>query len=249
MSRTRWTTKTVADEMIKESCKLLDEYKNGSTRIRYEYQGNEYSVRWYDWSRSVRPSRPHLSGGNRDTKFHEKWDEHKVNELFSRDNCALISEYKSTKQRLCYRHDGSLYWVTLDDWIHHQARPHINDNANERRFREFLERRSIRFVTQKSFDDLKSDKNYALRFDFYLQELNLLVEIDDRSHVSMTDQIMRSKIKDQYCIDHGLRLLRIDTTTNTDDDYLEALEQKTNTDIYVMRYGRLYQNYHGTKDI
>ena len=58
MNRTRWNTKTVADEMAKEGCKLLDQYVNGSTRIRYEYQGNEYSVRWYDWNKSVRPSRP-----------------------------------------------------------------------------------------------------------------------------------------------------------------------------------------------
>ena len=239
----------IAEEIMKEDCKLLDEYTVGSARIRYEYQGNVYSVRWYDWNHSVRPSRPHLTGGNRNTKPHEKWNEQKVNELFQKEGCELVSEYKSTKQRLCYRYNGSLYWSTLDDWIYHQSRPHMNSNSNENRFREFLERNGIAFIVQKTFDDLKSDKNYSLRFDFYLPEIGLLVEIDDRSHVSSDDQIKNGKLKDQYCIDNKLKLLRIDSLTGSDDDYRKALDQIVNDDIYVMRYGRLYQNYHGSKDI
>lgn len=249
MSKTRWTTQLVANEMLKEDCKLLDSYVNGSTRIRYEYHGNEYSVRWHDWNHSIRPSRPHLSGGNRNTRSHNKWNNQKVNELLSKDGCELVSEYHSTKQRLCYRYNGSLYWSTLDDWIHHQSRPHLNVNANENRFRSFLERNGIEFITQKSFDDLKSDSNYVLRFDFYLPSIDLLVEIDDRSHVSINDQIKNGKAKDQYCIEHKLKLLRIDASTDSDDDYLNALDQITNNDVYVMRYGKLYQNYHGSKDI
>ena len=249
MSRTRWNTELVAEEMLKEDCILLDEYKRGDIRIRYEYDGNEYTVRWGDWMNKKRPSRPHLKGGNRNTKPHMKWNYEKVNELLMKDDCELVSEYKSTKQRLCYRYNGSLYWTTLDDWIHHQSRPHINYNENEHRFKQFLERYSIEFETQKTFDDLKTDKNYVMRFDFYIPECDLLVEIDDRSHVSMNDQIRRSKLKDQYCIDNKLKLLRIDTTTDNDDDYLEALSQVMNNDVYVMKYGRLYQNYHGSKNI
>ena len=45
MSRTRWNTELVAEEMLKEDCILLDEYKRGDIRIRYEYDGNEYTVR------------------------------------------------------------------------------------------------------------------------------------------------------------------------------------------------------------
>ena len=249
MSRIRWNTELVAAAMLNENCILLDDYKRGDIRIRYEYDGNEYTVRWGDWMNKKRPSRPHLSGGNRNTKFHEKWNNDKVNELLNKDDCELVSEYKNTKQRLCYRYNGSLYWTTLDDWIYHQSRPHLNYNENEHRFKEFLEKYNIEFITQKSFDDLKSDKNYALRFDFYIPELDLLVEIDDRSHISLDAQIKNSKLKDQYCINNKLKLLRIDTTTNNDDEYLDALDQITNNDIYVLRYGRLYKNYHGSKDI
>ena len=37
MTRTRWNTELVSEEMIKEDCILLDEYKRGDIRIRYEY--------------------------------------------------------------------------------------------------------------------------------------------------------------------------------------------------------------------
>ena len=139
--------------------------------------------------------------------------------------------------------------TTLDDWIHHQSRPHLNINDNEQRFREFLERNKLEFTTQKSFDDLKSDNGYNLRFDFYLPELELLVEIDDRSHVSMDEQIKNGKKKDQYCLDHKLKLLRIDSRISDDEEYFTALYQITDNDIYVLKYGRLYSNYKGSKDI
>ena len=45
MTLTRWNTELVSEEMMKEDCILLDEYKRGDVRIRYEYQGNEYTIR------------------------------------------------------------------------------------------------------------------------------------------------------------------------------------------------------------
>lgn len=53
MSRIRWNTKLVSEEMAKENCILIDEYERGDLRIRYIYEGNEYSVRWQDWLKKV----------------------------------------------------------------------------------------------------------------------------------------------------------------------------------------------------
>ena len=81
MSRILYTTEFVREEMAKENCILLDEYVKGQLRIRYEYNGVVYTVRWYDWYRKDRPSRPHLTGGNRTTKLHQRWNNEKVNEI------------------------------------------------------------------------------------------------------------------------------------------------------------------------
>ncbi|KAK8843693.1 hypothetical protein M9Y10_024756 [Tritrichomonas musculus] len=244
MSRIRWNTKLVADEMLKENCILISEYKRGSIRIKYMFEGNEYSVRWDDWKNKTRPSRPHLTGGNRKTKPHKKWTNETVNELLKQDGCELADEYKSTKQRIRYKYNNSYYWTTIDDWIHHRSRPHLFVNELEQRFREYLEEKNIEFITQKSFEDLKSEKNYRLRFDFYLPQLNLLVEIDDRGHTSDDEQVDNGKLKDLYCIKHQLKLLRIDETTPI-NEYENALTEMKESDLYVLRYGRLYKNYNG----
>ncbi|KAK8835542.1 hypothetical protein M9Y10_042428 [Tritrichomonas musculus] len=64
-TRIIWNTDKVREEMVKENCALLDEYKRGDIRIRYEYEGKEFSVRWSDWMKKDTPSRPHLKGSNR----------------------------------------------------------------------------------------------------------------------------------------------------------------------------------------
>ena len=76
-----------------------------------------------------------------------------------------------------------------------------------------------------------------------------MVEIDDRSHLSQNTSIERDKIKDKYCIDNQLKLLRIDTSIEDENEFMEALNKIRDDDIYVLRCGRLYQNYHGSKDI
>ena len=245
-TRTKWNTQLVAEEMKKANCELIGEYVKQNMRIKYLYEGKEYSVRWGDWIRKVRPSRPHLSGGNRNTKPHEKWNNEKVNELLMKDNCELADEYRCTKQRFKYKYQDSFYWVTLDDWIYHNARPHLYINENEQRFREYLEESEISFVTQKGFDDLKSSNNYKLRFDFYIPEFNLLVELDDLSHLEQEDQRTNGKLKNEYCEKHKIKLLRIDKYVDKkdfDDALCEAIDAPN--DIYIFKYGRMYKQYKG----
>ena len=244
MSRTRWNTQLVAAELKKENCILKSEYLNSKERITYTYEGNEYSVRLHDWLKKERPSRPHLTGGNRTTKPHNKWNNEKVNELLLKDGCELADEYRNTKQRFRYKFNDSFYWTTLDDWIHHQSRPHLYIIPYEKRFREFLEENHYKFQTQFSFDDLKSERNYKLRFDFYLIDFDLLIEIDDRSHFEYEDQIANGKLKNEYCIEHKLKLLRIDESVGK-DEFQKAIETINENDIYIFKYGRLYRNYNG----
>ena len=246
MTRIRWNTKLVADEMKKANCELIDEYIRGDLRIKYLFEGNEYSVRWQDWIRKVRPSRPHLSGGNRNTKPHKKWTNEKVNELLKKDDCELVDEYINTHTRFKYKYQNSFYWVALDDWIHKHARPHLYVINLEKQFREYLEENEISFVTQQSFNDLKSSKNYKLRFDFYIPEFNLLVELDDRSHIFAEDQRINGKLKNEYCEKHKIKLLRIDQYVDKkdfDDALCEAIDAPN--DIYIFQYGRMYKQYKG----
>lgn len=83
---------------------------------------------------------------------------------------------------------------------------------------QFLKDNHIFFKKEYTFDDLKSEKNYPLRFDFYLPDYNLLIEYDGVQHFkditflnSSTIQT-HDKIKNQYCKENNLSLLRIPYT-------------------------------------
>lgn len=80
--------------------------------------------------------------------------------------------------------------------------------------------KAVNFIQQKSFDDCVNPETGAkLRFDFYLPDHNCCIEYDGKQHYSsgcgwnteerFKDLKRRDRIKDQYCIDHGIVLYRI----------------------------------------
>lgn len=84
----------------------------------------------------------------------------------------------------------------------------------------FLRSKNIIFETQKTFIDCKSsDKNHALLFDFYLPEYHCCIEYDGRQHFEPIEyfggekqfqkQRQHDKIKNEYCKNKHLNLLRI----------------------------------------
>ena len=82
---------------------------------------------------------------------------------------------------------------------------------------DYLKRHNIEYIQQFRFDDCK-DKN-TLPFDFYLPNYNMLIEYDGRQHYESVDifggeeqlklQQKHDKIKDDFCKENGISLLRI----------------------------------------
>lgn len=80
----------------------------------------------------------------------------------------------------------------------------------------------ILFIKEKSFDDLHYDDNINShpRFDFYLPELNRLIEFDGTQHsyqtnlnweknISLEERQQRDKIKNEWAAAHSIPLVRI----------------------------------------
>lgn len=103
------------------------------------------------------------------------------------------------------------------------------NSSGENKVLVFLLKNKLRYVNQKKFADLRGLKKQYLRFDFYLQEYNLLIEYDGEQHHIPTiiksghirtsncnigkqnlKQIqLRDKIKTNYCRSRHIHLLRI----------------------------------------
>lgn len=79
---------------------------------------------------------------------------------------------------------------------------------------------NIKFEKQKTFEELKSDKGYLYRYDFYLPDYNRLVEFDGEQHYKYNQKgwnnkeyyketKKRDKIKNEYALSHNISLVRI----------------------------------------
>lgn len=82
---------------------------------------------------------------------------------------------------------------------------------------------NINFSTQYTFPDLRGPKDGLLRFDFaifYNNELYELIEFDGRQHFegpdgkwsssySLKDLQIRDNLKNEYCLKHNIKLIRI----------------------------------------
>lgn len=89
------------------------------------------------------------------------------------------------------------------------------ESMGERRIRNFFDENNIHYLQEHWFNDCR-DTN-PLPFDFYLPEENTIVEFDGRQHFNSTSFFKHSqevtpihdKIKNKYCNDNGIKLIRI----------------------------------------
>lgn len=91
----------------------------------------------------------------------------------------------------------------------------------EVRISNYLENKNINYETQKSYDDLIGVGGRKLRYDFYISDLNLLIEYQGNFHDGssfvgdffteerLNTQQEHDRRKRQYAKDHDIKLLEI----------------------------------------
>jgi very-short-patch-repair endonuclease len=90
----------------------------------------------------------------------------------------------------------------------------------------------IKFVREKSFYDCTNisrvkktiKRCYSLPFDFYIPNFNVCIEYDGAHHFkavfsqeSFENRKKLDKIKNQYCEENGIKLIRIPYTMKNDE--------------------------------
>lgn len=113
-------------------------------------------------------------------------------------------------------------------------------SKGEEKIGNLLAKMSIAFEKEKVYDDLVNPKtNQPLRFDFYLPQYNCLIEYDGVQHFTYNNSgwnnkehyegtIYRDGLKNQYCIDHNIKLIRI---PYTDFDFINEIYLKSKLDF------------------
>jgi len=95
--------------------------------------------------------------------------------------------------------------------------PKCLESRGEREVRSILEKHQINFETQKSFDKCKD--RHRLKFDFYLNDCNTIIEFDGIQHFQPVDIFggseaferaqRRDLIKNKFCLINSINLIRI----------------------------------------
>jgi very-short-patch-repair endonuclease len=113
------------------------------------------------------------------------------------------------------------------------------NSVGESKIREILNSLGVNFKEQHSFNDCRN-KN-ILKFDFYLPNQNLIIEYDGKQHfikgwnsdIEFERIKLNDKIKNKYCLENNIRLIRIPYTQfkNIENILIESIKQDGNLNI------------------
>ena len=162
-----------------------------------------------------------------------------------KNNYTLISDYKSCRQKvkiLCNKCNNS--WnIKPNDFLRGKRCPycnlHKNQSANENLIEEYLIKNNIKYEREKTFNSLK-DKN-KLRFDFYLEDYNLVIEYDGEQHFNagwykneekVSNTMKHDQMKNSWCKENNIDILRIPYTI---DNIIEYLDNYLNENYEVVK--------------
>ena len=106
--------------------------------------------------------------------------------------------------------------------------------------KKYLKNLNIEYTNEKTFDDCINYKtNYKLRFDFYIKSLNCCIEFDGPQHFEeiayfggkekLEKTKFRDNIKNEYCRNNNIDLIRIKYNENIENILNERLKVNEHT--------------------
>lgn len=170
--------------------------------------------------------RSHLSGLKCATCQGNK----KITKVDFIERCSVIfdnkydyseSEIDGTKSKTiikCPKHGH--FRQVVESHIRGHGCPKCKDSKGEKIISWFLDKNKIKYETQKMFDGCFDVRK--LRFDFYIPNMNTCIEFDGRHHFEeieygihkLEDTIKKDKIKNKFCEENKIRLIRISYDQN-----------------------------------
>ena len=143
-----------------------------------------------------------------------------------------LVEYKNNKTKvkiICPIH--GLFKQRPNDHLNNHGCFMCNDSKGEKQIRKKLKEYNIIFESQKRFKGCKYKK--TLPFDFYLPTYNMCIEFDGEQHYIpfecwggyeyLKTQKIKDRIKDSFCEENKIKLLRIKFSDKINEKILEIL--------------------------
>ena len=145
----------------------------------------------------------------------------------------VVEEYIDAITKILHRCriDGYEWYASPHCILQGTGCPKCCESKGEKAIRQWLEKYNIKYIYQMPFIDCCDVK--PLPFDFYLSELNICIEYDGIQHFEPIDFSGKGKewaekqfeyiqkhdkIKNKYCKDNNIKLLRIPYYANIEEE-------------------------------
>jgi very-short-patch-repair endonuclease len=154
----------------------------------------------------------------------DKYDYSKINYISASDKIEIV----------CNIH-GSFYQKPMKH-LFGQGCPACKESHGEKKIAKWFKDKGISIERQKRFDGCINPKTrYGLKFDFFVESLNLCIEFDGEQHFNKRNDgiykgkfegiVYRDKIKERFCKENNIKLLRIPyTLINKIDEVLSSVD-------------------------
>lgn len=145
----------------------------------------------------------------------------------------MLEEYRGVHyphlvKNICTGEVGQLSVCALRDTnvVKHKFEIGVStDTFHEELFTDFLIKNNIKYIKQYLLKDCQYER--ALRVDFYLEELNIAVEIDGDTHLfDYRKQVTRDSVKEKYLADNNVLLVRISNEDIANGNITDKLHVK-----------------------
>lgn len=212
---------------------LVSEYINSETKVLIDFKCG-HNPHWIDpYHYKNGHGCPKCGTESSSTIKTSKTREHLIS-ILSKNNHRLLSKYinNSTKVLIDFNCGHNPHWITPNDYKSGKGCP-LCKNKGEAALYGLLLDMGYEVHKQKKYEDLK-DKDY-LKYDFYLPEYNLLIELDGEHHreskyyrstknmtneeieivktealLKLQDRQRKDRLKDDYAKNNNINLLRIE---------------------------------------
>lgn len=170
--------------------------------------------------------------GEKNRKTHEQY----INEVKGvNHNIEVLGKYINSTTPILHKCllDG-YEWETIPSIILQGCGcPQCNESKGEKQIRKWLDKHNITYETQKKFVDCCDIR--PLPFDFYLTKHNIVIEYDGKQHNEPVEHfggqeayertVKHDNIKNEYCKNNGISLLRI--------PYYKNIEEELNNFLFI----------------
>lgn len=208
---------------VNKDIMVIGEYVNAHTPILHKCLIDGYE--WYAKPNNILSQKgcPKCSGTMK--KMHDEY----IDEVsIYNPDIEVVETYINAKTKILHKCKicGCEWYATPTNILTGKGCPECAESNGERTVRQYLDKHKILYNFQKAFDDCCDIKH--LPFDFYLPEYNACIEYDGEQHYRPVDYfggedsfkktVMHDNIKNDYCKNNDIKLLRIPYYANVEEE-------------------------------